>query len=171
MSRSVDFDAFVASRSRALLQTAWLLTGDWQLAEDLVQTALAKCYPAWQRITDGGDEPYVRRTLVTTYITWWRRAWRRERATDPLPEAVERVEGAEDLARVELRQLLLSALAELPRRQRATVVLRYYCDLSEAEAAEVLGCSVGTVKSQAAKGLARLRRSPLAAAASEGILG
>jgi RNA polymerase sigma-70 factor (sigma-E family) len=168
MSRSVDFDAFVEARSGALLQTAWLLTGDWQLAEDLVQTALAKCYPAWQRIGDGADEPYVRRTLVTTYVTWWRRAWRGERPTDPFPDTVE---AADDVARVDLRRLLCGALAELPRRQRATVVLRYYCDLSESETAHALGCSVGTVKSQAAKGLARLRRSPLADAASEGILG
>lgn len=168
MSRSLDFEAFVAARSGALLQTAWLLTGDWQLGEDLVQTALAKCYPRWHRIGEGGDEPYVRRTLVTTYVTWWRRAWRGERPTDPLPEAGE---ATDDVARVDMRQLLVGALAELPRRQRATVVLRYYCDLSEAETAQALGCSVGTVKSQAAKGLARLRRSPLAAAASEGIVG
>jgi len=168
MSRSVEFDAFVAARSPALLQAAWLLTGDWQLAEDLVQAALAKCYPAWHRITDGNDEPYVRRVLVTTYITWWRRAWRGERATDPLPESADT---RDELARADLRQLLLAALAGLPRRQRATVVLRYYCDLSEVETAQALGCSVGTVKSQAAKGLARLRRSPLAAAASEGIVG
>ncbi|HEU4677050.1 MAG TPA: SigE family RNA polymerase sigma factor [Motilibacteraceae bacterium] len=168
MSRSVEFDAFVASRSRALLQTAWLLTGDWQHAEDLVQTALAKCYPAWERIADGGDEGYVRRTLVTSYITWWRRAWHGERPSDPIPETGV---ATDDLAAVDVRRLLVAALGELPRRQRATVVLRYYCDLPEVETAELLGCSVGTVKSQAAKGLARLRRSSLAAALSEGIAG
>ena len=168
MSRSVEFDAFVAARSAAFLQAAWLLTGVWQLAEDLVQTSLAKCYPAWQRIGEGNDESYVRRVLVTTYVTWWRRAWWGERATDPLPEGVD---PGDEVGRVDLRQLLLVALAELPRRQRATVVLRYYCDLSEVETAQALGCSVGTVKSQAAKGLARLRRSALAAAVSEGVQG
>lgn len=168
MSRGVEFEAFVNARSRALLQTAWLLTGDRQLAEDLLQAALTKCYPRWQRIRDGNDEAYVRRALATTYVSWWRRAWRGELPTGPLPEAAEdRV----DADRVELRQVLLSALAELPRRQRAVVVLRYYCDLSEAETAAALGCSVGTVKSQAAKGLDRLRHSPLAAAVAEGVLG
>lgn len=168
MSRDVDFDGFVAARSRALLQTAWLLTGDWHLAEDLLQTTLAKAYPAWHRIRDGNDEAYVRRVLVTTYSTWWRRAWRREQATDQLADVVD---AGDSPAQVDLRQLLSSALASLPRRQRAVVVLRYYCDLSELDAAEALGCSVGTVKSQAAKGLSRLRQSDLAVALEEGILG
>lgn len=168
MSRSVDFDGFVSARSRTLLQAAWLLTGDWQLAEDLLQTALAKSFPRWRRIREGNDEAYVRRVLVTSYVSWWRRAWRGELPTETLPEPTDE---RDESGRVELRRLLLTALADLPRRQRAVVVLRYYCDLSETDTAAALGCSVGTVKSQAAKGLARLRRSSLAAAAAEGILG
>ena len=164
MSEPVEFDGFVEARSGALLQAAWLLTGDWQQAEDLLQSALAKAYLAWRRIEPGREEPYVRRILFTTFATWWRRAWRAER-----PVAVlEDLDPRDHHAQVELRQLVQDALAQLPRRQRATVVLRYYCDLSEAETADALGCSVGTVKSQAAKGLARLRESGLGEALQEG---
>jgi RNA polymerase sigma-70 factor (sigma-E family) len=167
MSDPVDFDGFVEARSATLLRAAWLLTGEWPQAEDLLQTALAKAYLAWGRIEPGREEAYVRRVLFTTYATWWRRAWRGEQ-----PVAVlEKQDLHDEHAQVELREVVLSALAQLPRRQRATVVLRYYCDLSETETAHALDCSVGTVKSQAAKGLARLRRSSLAAAVSEGILG
>lgn len=154
-----DFEDFVGARRRVLLKAAWLLTGDWHRAEDLVQTALAKAYLAWGRIEAGRHEAYVRRILVTTYATWWRRSWRAEGPSPAVPED-EAIEDSYDA--VELRQVLLAALATLTRRQRATVVLRYYCDLSEAETAEVLGCSPGTVKSQASKGLARLRRFDLA---------
>ena len=164
MSDPVDFDGFVEARSATLLRAAWLLTGEWPQAEDLLQTALAKAYLAWGRIEPGREEAYVRRVLFTTYATWWRRAWRGEQ-----PVAVlEKQDLHDEHAQVELREVVLSALAQLPRRQRATVVLRYYCDLSEAETALALGCSVGTVKSQAAKGLTRLRRSGLAEALHEG---
>jgi RNA polymerase sigma-70 factor (sigma-E family) len=164
MSREADFDDFVAARSDALMRAAWLLTGDWHRAEDLLQTALAKSYLRWHRISDGSDEAYVRRVLVTTYATWWRRRWRGELPAAELPAVAE--ESPED--GVELRQVLVQALAGLPRGQRAAVVLRYYCDLSEAEAADALGCSTGTVKSQCAKGLARLRASGLADVLREG---
>lgn len=164
MGQGIDFDDFVAARQRGLLKIAWLLTGDWQQAEDLLQTALAKCYLAWSRITPGREEAYVRRTLVTTYATWWRRAWRAERPSAELPEHPD--ESPTD--QVELRRLLVGALAGLSRGQRAAVVLRHYCDLSEAEAAAALGCSIGTVKSQTAKGLAQLRASGLADALVEG---
>ena len=85
MADRTGFEEFVASRSSALLRTAYLLTGDHGLAEDLLQTALAKCWFAWARI-DGAPEPYVRRALVTTYATWWRRRWRGERPADELPD-------------------------------------------------------------------------------------
>ncbi len=85
MADRSGFDEFVATRSPALLRTAYLLTGDHGLAEDLLQTALAKCWFAWGRI-DGPPEPYVRRVLATTYATWWRRRWRGERPTGELPE-------------------------------------------------------------------------------------
>lgn len=165
MAEQADFDAFVAARSRALRKAAWLLTGDWHSAEDLLQTALAKCYLAWSQIASGREEAYVRRVLVTTYATWWRRAWRGEQPTDAVLETADPYDEPE---RAELRLVLLQALGGLTRRQRATVVLRYYCDLSEAETADTLGCSVGTVKSQAARGLARLRASNLASIVQEG---
>ena len=153
MADRSGFDEFVAGRSPALLRTAYLLTGDHGLAEDLLQTALAKCWFAWARI-DGPPEPYVRRALATTYATWWRRKWRAERPTGSLPE--QAAPGA--TGSVDDRDLLWRALGGLPRRQRAVVVLRYYEDLSEADTAAALGVSVGTVKSQAAKALATLRR-------------
>lgn len=166
MSEPADFDGFVEARSDLLLRAAWLLTGDWQHAEDLLQTALAKTYLAWGRIEPGREEAYVRRVLFTTYATWWRRAWRGEQ---PVGVLVDR-EAPDASGQVELREVVLSALALLPRRQRATVVLRFYCDLSVDETADALGCSVGTVKSQAARGLARLRGSGLADALQEGSL-
>lgn len=161
-----DFDEFVRGRSRPLLQAAWLLTGDWQLAEDLLQASLVKVYLAWGRIRKTGNvEAYARRVLVTTYVTGRRRRWRGEVATEVLPE---RPAGVDEYAGVDLRRAVTDALQQLPRRQRAVVVLRYYCDLSERDVAEALGCSEGTVKSQAAKGLAALRGSALASTISEG---
>ena len=153
MADRSGFDEFVATRSPALLRTAYLLTGDHGLAEDLLQTALAKCWFAWGRI-DGPPEPYVRRVLATTYATWWRRKWRGERPTGELPDRGD----PPATAPVDDRDALWRALGALPRRQRAVVVLRYYEDLSEAETAAALGISTGTVKSQAAKALAALRR-------------
>jgi RNA polymerase sigma-70 factor (sigma-E family) len=152
MADRSGFDEFVATRSQVLLRTAYLLTGEHALAEDLLQTVLAKCWFAWGRI-DGPPEPYVRRVIATTYATWWRRKWKAERPTGELPEVV-----AEAGTPVEDRDALWRALATLPRRQRAVVVLRYYEDLSEAETAAALGISKGTVKSQASKALAALRR-------------
>jgi RNA polymerase sigma-70 factor (sigma-E family) len=146
------FDEFVAARSRALLRTAYLLTHDHALAEDLLQTALAKTWFAWRRI-DGNPEPYVRRILVNTYASWWRRKWNGEHPTDELPERATADPGAEPTD-------LWQAMGRLPRRQRAVVVLRYFEDLTEAQTAELLGCSVGTVKSQCSKALAKLRIDP-----------
>lgn len=147
-----DFDAFVAARSTRLLRTAYLLTHDRSLAEDLLQTALAKAWFAWGRI-DGAPEAYVRRIMVNTYATWWRRRWNGEESTGELPESRERRPSSQ----VEDRADLWVALGRLPRRQRAVVVLRFYEDLSEAQTAELLQCSVGTVKSQTSKALAKLR--------------
>jgi RNA polymerase sigma-70 factor (sigma-E family) len=161
--RAVDrasFDDFVATRSTRLLRTAFLLTHDRALAEDLVQTSLAKAWFAWGRI-EGQPDAYVRRVMVNTYSSWWRRRWNGEEATAELPE---RAAGAghrptEDV-RVDDRTDLWRALARLPKRQRAVVVLRFYEDLSEIETADILQCSVGTVKSQASRALAKLRIDP-----------
>ena len=152
------FDDFVAARSRALLRTAYLLTHDHALAEDLLQTSLAKAWFAWRRV-DGNPEPYVRRILVNTYASWWRRKWNGEHPTDELPERPTDETGTEPTD-------LWQAMERLPRRQRAVVVLRYFEDLTEAQTAELLGCSVGTVKSQCSKALAKLRIDP--ALAQEG---
>lgn len=151
------FDAFVAARSTSLLRTAYLLTHDRGLAEDLLQTALAKAWFAWDRI-EGTPEAYVRRILVNTYSSWWRRRWNGEEATAELPERGP--VGSDGPGRIDQRTDLWRALGLLPRRQRAVVVLRYYEDLSEREVADLLGCSVGTVKSQASRALAKLRLDP-----------
>ncbi|MFF0265208.1 SigE family RNA polymerase sigma factor [Kribbella sp. NPDC004536] len=149
---TASFDVFVAARSQALVRTAYLLTRDHALAEDLVQTALAKAWFHWSRIRDDNPEPYVRRILVTTYASWWRRKWTGEIPTEELPETP--APNGED------RLDLWDAIGRLPRRQRAVVVLRFYEDLSEAETARLMGTSVGTVKSQTAKALTKLRLDP-----------
>src|SRR5688572_20834756 len=136
-----DFDQFVAARSTAHLRTAYLLTHDHGLAEDLLQTALTKAWFAWRRI-EGSPESYVRKILVNTYSTWWRRKWNSEYAADELPEGSQ-ADGSE--ASDESHDLWV-AMERLPRRQRAVVVLRYFEDLTEAQTADLLGCSVGTVK-------------------------
>ena len=149
------FAQFVEARARALQRTAWLLTGDRGLAEDLVQTALVRAWPKWERINRRDDpEVYVRRIMINTWATWARRRWRGEHATEPLPEG----QAEEDIAAaVVVRMAVRSALASLTVRQRAVLVLRVFDDLSEAEVAQVLDCAVGTVKSTMSQALARLR--------------
>lgn len=149
------FDAFVAARWSLLWRSAWLLTGDAQKAEDLVQTALGKCWPHFDRVNANGSfDAYVRRTLLTTYLAWWRKRSWTERPT----ELSDRVVAEPDIAdRVDL----LAALARLPRGQRAVLVLRYFEDRTEVEAAQLLGCSLGTIKSQHARAIKALRTSGL----------
>ena len=152
MRDDVAFSAFVAARSRGLLRLAYLLTHDEGMAEDLLQTALTKSWFAWDRL-DNDPLRYVRRVLVTTSVSWWRRRWTHELPTEALPElpvpgTIDDRAGAQDL---------WIAIGRLPVRQRAVVVLRYYEDLSEAETADLLGCSVGTVKSQCSRALVKLR--------------
>ena len=156
MPEPVDFHDFVAARRKRLLRSAWLLTGDWAAAEDLVQTALVRCYPHWRRIATDNPDAYVRRTLFNTYASWRRRRWHGELSTADLPQ--QPAEG-DQYAAADERHRLLSALDRLPARQRATLVLRYFEDLSERDTAVALDCSVGTVKSQTAKALAHLRTS------------
>ncbi len=150
------FKSYVSARSAALLRTAYMLTGNKADAEDLLQTALAKTYLSWDSIRDRESvDAYVRRIMLNTRTSWWRR--RRhvsEFATDELPETAV---GHDETDRVALHDAMWSALADLPKRQRAMVVLRYYEDLSEAETAAALGVSVGTVKSTTARALAKLR--------------
>lgn len=151
MADESEFDGFVVGRSPALLRTAYLLVQDDGLAEDLLQTALTKAWFAWKRIED--PEAYVRRIMVTTSASWWRRRWNRETPTED-PEERPAATGAEEPANA---QDLWVAIGHLPRRQRAVVVLRYLEDRTEADTADLMGCSVGTVKSQCAKALAKLR--------------
>lgn len=156
---SDGFDEFVAARGSALWRTAWLLTGDRQRAEDLVQTALGKAWPHFERISASGSfEAYVRKVLYTTYVAWWRRRWNAEQPTASPPELIGDDDDGAD--RTAVRTDVATALAGLTRGQRAVIVLRYFEDLTEAQAAEVLGCSRGTVKSQASRALAALRSSP-----------
>jgi RNA polymerase sigma-70 factor (sigma-E family) len=147
------FADFVSARSPRLLRAAWLLTGDASRAEDLLQTALARTWPHWRRVAEMGDpEAYVRRVLFTTYATWWRRRWRTETPVAAPPEASH-----DETDQVLRRHTVRAALARLTRGQRAVVVLRFFEDRSEAQTAEILGCSIGTVKSQTSRALARLR--------------
>ena len=166
MDEPDGFAEFVASRSRPLLRSAWLLTGDWALAEDLVQAALVATWLRWPRIVRrDAPELYVRRVLVSTYLSWNRRRWRGELPAAQLPDAPV---GDDLMAAADLRECLRLELVRLPPRQRTVVVLRYFDDLTEAQAAQILGCSVGTVKSQASRALAKLRQSPTIGAVLEG---
>lgn len=153
--QTASFDEFVAARAGALWRSAWLLTGDTHRAEDLVQTALAKTFPHFARIgVPEQFEAYVRPTMYRTYVSWWRRKW-----TDELPSEVD--PGGTHDADLELREDVRRALSALPRQQRAVVVLTYFDDLAGPQAAELLGVSVGTVKSTLSRALAKLRTSPL----------
>jgi RNA polymerase sigma-70 factor (sigma-E family) len=149
-----EFRDYVTARGRALLRTAYLLTGNLADAEDLVQAALAKTYLAWDRIEDRGAlDGYVRRAMVNTHISWWRRRRVQEFPTDELPDrAVADPAGDSDL-----QEALRRAIDRLPHRMRAAVVLRYYEDMTEAEVAERLGVSLGTVKSTVSRAVAKLR--------------
>ena len=148
------FRDYVATRSRALLRSAYLLTGNVADAEDLVQAALAKTFLAWDRIEDRAAlDGYVRRAIVNTHISWWRRRRVEEYPTDEIPDqAIDDHAGSSDL-----QDSMRRAVDRLPQRMRAAVVLRYYEDMTEAEVAEVLGVSLGTVKSTVSRAVAKLR--------------
>jgi RNA polymerase sigma-70 factor (sigma-E family) len=152
LAHDAEFTEFVHASWPGLYRTAYLLLGDRELAEDLAQTALAKTYAAWPRIDAHGAAPaYARRTLVNTAASWFRKkGWRNEVPTETLPERSYTPDAT-------LRPVLMDALATLPARQRAVVVLRFFEDLSVAETAEVLGCTTGTVKSQTFEAFAKLR--------------
>jgi RNA polymerase sigma-70 factor (sigma-E family) len=166
---SEQFAEFVRGCSRRLQRTAWLLTGDWSGAEDLTQTALAKCWVRWSRVRRADNaEAYARRVLVTTFLGWRRRRWTGELAVSYLPESPA---PGDDFGAADLRDALMAALRRLPPRQRAVVALRYFEDLTEAQTAAALGCSVGTVKSQAARALTTLRAASGLRAAVRGEAG
>lgn len=149
------FDAFVAARGKALWRTAYLMTADRHLAEDLVQTTLIEVWRRWHRI--GGmehAEAYVRRVLVTTHV----KGHRRRRVAEAYDQPIE-VPAVDEAPPTDVQR----ALAALPRAQRAVIVLRYFEDRTEAQTADLLGCSVGTVKSHHARAITRLRELPFLA--------
>ncbi|MEZ0066389.1 RNA polymerase sigma-70 factor (sigma-E family) [Streptacidiphilus sp. MAP12-20] len=154
-----EFRDFVESRWQPLLRTAYLLTGDHGLAEELLQTALVRTHRRWRQIErSDAPEVYVRKVLVNLHRTWWRRARRREDPTGTVPERVDLTADSHDAyAAYERRDELWRAVLALPPRMRAALVLRYFEDLPEAEVARILDCSLGTVKSQTSRGLDRLR--------------
>ncbi|WP_320067289.1 SigE family RNA polymerase sigma factor [Micromonospora sp. RTGN7] len=145
---------YVASRLDPLRRTAYLLCGDWHTADDLVSMALVRLLRHWRRVS-AMDNPdaYVRRVLLRVWLDERRRPWRREAAWADVPDGAARsaTDGAAD------RLTILALLAELPARRRAVLVLRYFCDLSVEETARELGCTTGTVKSQAARAIEALR--------------
>jgi RNA polymerase sigma-70 factor (sigma-E family) len=147
------FREFVRDGSPALSRHAYLLTGDHQLAEDLLQSALANTYRHWRRIRDDNPEAYVRRAMYHQYISWWRR----RRVPEQLSAAPQETAQADPAEATALRVSLAQALSRLSPKQRAVVVLRFYADLTEAQAADVLGVRVGTVKRHAHDALRRLR--------------
>ncbi|WP_371496370.1 SigE family RNA polymerase sigma factor [Kitasatospora sp. NBC_00374] len=156
MHEGLDFDAFATSRSRRLFQVAYLMCGDWHQAQDLVQITLSKLYPVWGRLqrgsSDAGLDAYARKVLLRSYLSHRRLKRSGEVAVAEFPETAAAVGVAP-----ELRMTLLDALRRLPPRNRAVVVLRYLEDYSIESVAEMLGTSIGAVKSLNTRSLARLR--------------
>ncbi len=151
-----EFTSFARNRTPALLRSAYLLTGDQHLAEDLVQASLARTYLAWRRIeAHGNAEAYARRVMYHLQVSWWRRRRVPESVTGELPEP--RRTGTDVTEGTDVRLTLRAALRKLPPKQRAVLVLRFFEDHTEAEAAELLDVRIGTIKSQTSRGLARLR--------------
>lgn len=154
------FTSYVRERGPVLQRTARSLTADPRDAEDLLQTALLRTYLAWDRIADPRAlDGYVRRTLLNTRTSHWRKRRIDEYACDELPEP-DPVPAPDPAEQQAVRDALWRAVLQLPARQRAMVVLRYYEDLSEARTAEVLGVSIGTVKSAVSRALVKLRQDP-----------
>lgn len=152
-----EFGEFVRRTSRELQRSAWLMCGDWHAAQDLVQTALLAAWPHWSEIRrQDAPQVYVYRVMVTSHLRARKRRWTGEVSTAELPEQTE----IHSLHSSEVRDGLRRALAKLPAQQRSVVVLRYFVDLSEADVARAVGCSVGAVKSHAARAVQALRSAP-----------
>ncbi|MFG1997236.1 SigE family RNA polymerase sigma factor [Actinoplanes sp. NPDC048988] len=161
---SEDYRDYVAARMTSLRRTAYLLCGDWHLADDLVSTALLKLLRHWRRVSAMEDpDSYMRRVLLRCLLDERRRPWRREVSWDRLPEPPRTETGVPAVEHAEI----VAALAKLPPRRRAVLVLRYFCDLSVEQTAIELDCTPGTVKSQTARALQTLR--DILGASSEGM--
>jgi RNA polymerase sigma-70 factor (sigma-E family) len=172
MSEQIGFGEYVALRRDTLVRAACLLTGDPHSAEDLVQTALVRVWPRWRHVSaEGGADAYVRKVLMNVFLTSLRRRRWREVSADPHAAdiSIHHPSTSTDTDLIDQRLHLKHLLADLAPRQRAVLVLRYYLDLSEAETAHTLGCSVGTVKSQAAKATSKLRGNIESATRTEAI--
>ncbi|GAA1355359.1 SigE family RNA polymerase sigma factor [Saccharothrix algeriensis] len=153
-----EFAEYFAARREAVRRTAFLLCGDWHRADDLAQTAFVALHRRWRKVRDKQAlDAYVRRTLVRAVIDESRRPWRRERFVDEVPETPSR--DAEVADSVVTREALVAGLKRVPPRQRAVLVLRFLEGLDVSAAAEALGCSEGTVKSQTSRGLEALREA------------
>ena len=152
----VAFGEYVRSRSQALLRAAQALTGNRADAEDLLQATLVKAYQSWDRIDDPAAlDTYVRRVMVNTHISGWRRRRVDEYPTDELPDSPSAQDATKDS---DLHDVVRRAIDRLPRQMRAAVMLRFYDDMTEPEVATALGVSVGTVKSTVARAVAKLRK-------------
>lgn len=151
-----EFVAYYAARASSLRDTAYLLCGDWHLAEDLTQNTFTKLYRAWTRIErHEAMDSYARRVLLRTFLDERRRPWRREQPTQP--ESAELDTVSYDEPSSSEQELLRTALLRIPKRRRAVLILRFWADHSVEQTAELLGCTEGTVKSQTSRGLADLR--------------
>ncbi|GAA1584812.1 SigE family RNA polymerase sigma factor [Actinomadura kijaniata] len=162
MADRSGFTDYVEKHSGRLLRSAYLLTQDRARAEDLVQTALAKAWVSWGRVSDD-PTPYVYRILTNTHASWWRRRWRGEVPTEWLPEPA----GPDLTAALDDRDVMWTALARLSARQRAVVVLHYFEGLPLTQVAQILGCSGSSVKTQLHRALTRLRVDPALQALKE----
>lgn len=166
MAKDVEgFREYAAGRMDGWRRTAYLLSGDWHLADDMVSSALTGLYRHWDRVSGSAHlDAYVRTSMLRALLNERRRPWRRERVVDVLPERASTGPGADGVAD---RLAVVALLAELPARRRAVLVLRFFCDLSVEETAAELGCTTGTVKSQTSRALdtlrARLERAGLVA--------
>jgi RNA polymerase sigma-70 factor (sigma-E family) len=157
-TREEEYAAFVRARSHALLRSAYLLTGDQHLAEDLVQEALARTHRSWLRLHETGNaEAYARRIMYHLQVSIWRRRRVTELLPGDLPESARHA-NHDDTDSITRRMTVERALRSLSPKQRAAVVLRYFEDYTEVEAAEMLGVSVSTIKTQTARALERLRK-------------
>jgi RNA polymerase sigma-70 factor (sigma-E family) len=160
VAREEEFDGFVRKASPGLLRAAWLLSGDWPAAEDLVQTAFEKTWPRWHRLPDDQQRlAYLHRVLTNAFLRSQRRKWTGEIATGDLPHRA----AADQTEALVLRASVLAAVRGLPPRQRAVIALRYLADLTEAQTAAAMRCSTGTVKGYSARALAALRADPAVA--------
>jgi RNA polymerase sigma-70 factor (sigma-E family) len=154
MAGEDEFDGFVRGHAPRLIRSAWLLVGEWPAAEDLVQTALERTWPKWAKLADDGQRlAYVHRVITTSYLRTRRRKWVGEIPTEDVPQPTV----PDDSDAAETHAELLGAIRKLPPRQRAVIALRYLADLTEAQTAAAMRCSLGTVKRYTSRALETLR--------------